>query len=610
MNGSSPWRIMWRLVRNQPVRYAVSLLTWIVIWSWPVLLGLIAQAFFDRLTGDGGWSIGVLVAATVGHVLAYLGLIWVGIRLHASLMVRARTSVQRAMLAWILRLPAARPVSETPGEVVSRFRDDTEHLQEAFDFSVDFAGASISAGIGVAVLASVAPLLTVAVVVPLGLTVLAVWALGGRIARYRVAARGATEAVTGFMGETFTAVGAVKVAGAEPAVLSRMATVNDHRRAMMVRDRTLTAATDAMVDNAANVALGLVLVLAVGTISIGGAEGLSVGDVALFTLLLWRIAHGAQMSGRFLARLRQAGVSVDRMLALMPGATPADLFTHHPLEDEVAVPAAPARVAAARVASSGVASTRPAAAPVATVCDSADPAPEQPPLLELVGVSTRHPDGTPGVVDVDLAVPAGALVVVTGRVGSGKTTLLRAAVGLVPTSGGEIRWRGEPITDPAVELLPPRVAYTPQVPQLFAMDLRDNLLLGVADADVAQALRAAVLEEDLASMPKGLDTTIGPRGLRLSGGQVQRTAAARMLLRRPELLLVDDVSSALDTETEATLWDRLFEEEGTTALVVSHRRPALVRADLVVVLDEGRVVATGTAEELRDRSPIFRELWG
>ena len=578
------WRIMWRLIRNQPLRYGTSLVTWIVIWSWPVLLGLIVQAFFDRLTGDGGWSVGWLMAATAGHVLGYLALIWAGIRLHASLMVRARTSVQRAMMAWIMRLPAARPVSETPGEVVSRFRDDTEHLQEAFDFSVDLAGAGISAAVGVAVLASVAPLLTVAVVLPLGLTVVAVWALGGRIARYRVAAREATEAVTGFMGETFTAVGAVKVAGAEPQVLRRMATVNDHRRAMMVRDRTLTAATDALVDNAANVSLGLVLVLAVGTISIGGAGGLSVGDVALFTLLLWRIAHGAQMSGRFLARLRQAGVSVDRMLALMPGGTAEDLFAHHPLESEVGVPAGPAGGGGSVDA----------------------------PLLELVGVSSHHPDGTRGIIDVDLAVPAGSLVVVTGRVGSGKTTLLRAAVGLVPVSGGEIRWRGSPVADPAVELLPPRVAYTRQVPQLFGMSLRDNLLLGVEadEDDVDRAVQAAVLAEDLDGMPKGLETTIGPRGLRLSGGQVQRTAAARMLLRRPELLLVDDVSSALDTETEAVLWDRLFAEAGTTALVVSHRRPALARADLVVVVDDGRIVATGTAEELLERSAIFRDLWG
>ena len=111
-------------------------------------------------------------------------------------------------------------------------------------------------------------------------------------------------------------------------------------------------------------------------------------------------------------------------------------------------------------------------------------------------------------------------------------------------------------------------------------------------------------------MPHGLDTIVGPLGMRLSGGQVQRAAAARMFVRQPELLVFDDLSSALDVDTEKTLWERLFTEHAeSTALVVSHRRPALQRADQIVVLDEGRVVARGKLEDLLETSPEFRDLW-
>jgi ATP-binding cassette subfamily B protein len=178
-------------------------------------------------------------------------------------------------------------------------------------------------------------------------------------------------------------------------------------------------------------------------------------------------------------------------------------------------------------------------------------------------------------------------------------------------------WNGTVIADPGAFFVPPRCAYTSQVPRLFSDSLRENILLGVPEnrADLPEAVQAAVLEPDLRQLAQGLDTLVGPRGVRLSGGQVQRAAAARMFVREPELMVFDDLSSALDVETEALLWERLRArraadgQAAATCLVVSHRRPALRMADRIVLMQEGRVAAVGGLEDLLANNEEMRRLW-
>ncbi|WP_028659558.1 ATP-binding cassette domain-containing protein [Nocardioides insulae] len=214
--------------------------------------------------------------------------------------------------------------------------------------------------------------------------------------------------------------------------------------------------------------------------------------------------------------------------------------------------------------------------------------------LELVGLSAIHDDGTLGVSDVDLTIEAGELVLMVGQVGAGKSSLIGALAGLVEHTG-QIRWNDRVIEDAQVFLRPGQVAHVAQVPRVLSGTFADNVQLGhvrAFDRPVADAR----LESDVVEAG-GQHALVGHRGVRLSGGQVQRLALARALAAETELLLADDVSSALDASTEIELWTSLRDRH-TTVIGATTKHAALAQADRVVVLVEGHIVATGPWSQL------------
>jgi ATP-binding cassette subfamily B protein len=560
----SVWRLAWRVSQHDRRTFWFGWGSFVIFFTFPVAIGwLLGRGFGALNDGDVGRVVRIAIAVLLCEVarmttIHFGAIMWTQAWVHMQTLLRANLLAAQVASGG---LEAGQPVGSS-GEAVTHFRDDTEDVTMLVDGLIDVSAGLVFTVLAGLVLGSTNAGAAAVLLLPLAGVALATRALDGRIKQYRVADRTASSAVSGLLGDVMAAATTVKVNAAIEPTMARLKTLVDRRRHTAVRDRVLDDGVQAFSEGAADIGLGLVLVASAGALASGK---FAVGELAVFTAYLGWLSFLPRMVGRVLARRKQAGVAFDRMRGLVADRDAANTVTDRVLPvglndiRERPIVERPARVPLER--------------------------------FEVRGLTARYPSGA-GVHDIDLSFTRGSFTVVTGPVGSGKSTLLRAILGLAHDAEvtGQIWWNGRVIADRSAFLTPPNAAFLPQVPQLISDSVADNITLGtVPDDALEMSLELAEVATDIAEMPGGVDTLIGPRGLRLSGGQRQRVATARALVHSPELVVLDDLSSALDVETELRLWANLA-AAGMTVLAVSHRAVAFDRADQVLTLASGTLV--------------------